>query len=57
MSHADTHQLLATGSLYSVNPSRVICKRIVISGHPFKIHKKSAVIRYMFFNRGRYTCR
>ncbi|CAI8042579.1 Pre-rRNA-processing protein TSR1 homolog [Geodia barretti] len=48
----DTHQLLAVGTLYKVDPDRVVCKRIVLSGHPFKIHKRSAVIRYMFFNRG-----
>ena len=47
-----SHVLVASGSLLSVNPNRVICKRIVLSGHPFKINKKSAVIRYMFFNRG-----
>lgn len=44
--------LVATGSLHRVQPQRVICKRIVLSGHPYKINKRSAVIRYMFFNRG-----
>ena len=44
--------LVATGSLYRVQPQRVVCKRIVLSGHPYKINKRSAVIRYMFFNRG-----
>ncbi|XP_070621191.1 pre-rRNA-processing protein TSR1 homolog [Erythrolamprus reginae] len=43
--------LLATGSLLSVNPNRLIVKRVVLSGHPFKIFSKQAVVRYMFFNR------
>lgn len=44
-------QLLATGVLLSCNPDRLIIKRIVLSGHPYKVNKRSAVIRFMFFNR------
>ena len=44
--------LVATGSLYQVNPNRMVIRKVVLTGHPFKIHKKSAVIRYMFFDRG-----
>ncbi|CAK1552832.1 unnamed protein product [Leptosia nina] len=44
-------QLVASGVLLSCNPDRLIIKRIILSGHPYKVHTKSAVIRFMFFNR------
>lgn len=42
--------LVASGSLFNVEPHRIVLKRIVLSGHPFKVSKKNAVTRYMFFN-------
>ena len=46
-----TQVLIATGSTLSVNPDRLVIKRLILSGHPFKINKKLAVVRYMFYNR------
>lgn len=42
--------LIATGTSQAPSPSRVIAKRIVLTGHPYKIHKKLVTVRYMFFN-------
>lgn len=42
--------LLATGHALPPNPLTVILKRIILTGYPLKVHKKKAVIRYMFFN-------
>ncbi|XP_052893225.1 pre-rRNA-processing protein TSR1 homolog [Anopheles moucheti] len=42
--------MVASGSLLSCNPDRVVLKRVVLSGHPFKINRESATIRFMFFN-------
>lgn len=45
-----TFHLLATGTSLPPTP-RIITKRIVITGHPYKIHKRLVTVRYMFFNK------
>jgi hypothetical protein len=42
--------LVATGSLQNVDPDRIILKKVIMTGRPIKIHKKTSVIREMFFN-------
>ncbi|KAK4700449.1 pre-rRNA-processing protein TSR1, partial [Phenoliferia sp. Uapishka_3] len=46
-----TIHLIGTGTLLSSDPTRITAKRIILTGHPFKVHKKTATIRYMFFNQ------
>ncbi|KAJ7646804.1 ribosome biogenesis protein tsr1 [Roridomyces roridus] len=43
-------QLVATGTFMNPDTTRVIAKRVILTGHPFKVHKKTATVRYMFFN-------
>ncbi|KAJ2830157.1 ribosome biogenesis protein tsr1 [Coemansia erecta] len=42
--------LVATGSSLAPNPARVLAKRVILTGAPFKIHTRGAVVRFMFFN-------
>ncbi|MCO5591753.1 hypothetical protein L7F22_045745 [Adiantum nelumboides] len=42
--------LAASGSLKSVDPDRIILKKIVLSGYPQRVQKQRAVIRFMFHN-------
>ena len=46
-------QLVSMGTLLNPDPMRIIAKRITLSGHPTKVHKKTATVRYMFFNSGK----
>lgn len=50
-SSSGNYDLIATGTSQPPDPSRVIAKRIILTGHPFKIHKKIVTVRYMFFNK------
>ena len=50
-STAEPLRLIATGTSLPPSTSRVIAKRVILTGHPYKIHKKLVTIRYMFFNK------
>lgn len=43
-------EFLSHGSVMDNDPHRIILKRITLTGLPFKVQKKSAVIRFMFGN-------
>jgi pre-rRNA-processing protein TSR1 len=43
--------LVGTGTSMPPSTSRVVAKRIILTGHPYHIHKKVVTVRYMFFNR------
>eukprot|EP01105_Mastigella_eilhardi_P007264 TRINITY_DN18766_c0_g1_i1.p1 TRINITY_DN18766_c0_g1~~TRINITY_DN18766_c0_g1_i1.p1 ORF type:complete len:811 (-),score=219.52 TRINITY_DN18766_c0_g1_i1:30-2399(-) len=40
----------ATGGLMTVDPDRLIIKRVVLTGFPFKVSKRKATVRAMFWN-------
>ncbi|KAL2820438.1 hypothetical protein BJX63DRAFT_380781 [Aspergillus granulosus] len=47
---SDNLELIGTGTVVAPDPSRVVAKRAIITGHPYKIHKRVVTVRYMFFN-------
>ena len=48
--HPSSLRLIATGTSLPPSTNRIIAKRIILTGHPYKINKKVVTIRYMFFN-------
>lgn len=55
--HMSAPELIAMGSFLNTDTTRIVAKRIVLSGHPFKVHRKTATVRYMFFNAGEWVMR
>ena len=47
---ASSLKLIATGTSLPPSLNRVIAKRIILTGHPYKINKRIVTVRYMFFN-------
>ncbi|KAK9490900.1 hypothetical protein V1508DRAFT_390727 [Lipomyces doorenjongii] len=43
-------ELVASGSVEDADHRRVLAKRIILTGYPYKIHKRLVTLRYMFFN-------
>ncbi|KAK5404647.1 ribosome biogenesis protein tsr1 [Exophiala xenobiotica] len=49
--HGSHLRLIGTATTLAPSSARVVAKRVILTGHPFKIHKKLVTVRYMFFSR------
>ncbi|KAI4389633.1 hypothetical protein MLD38_001839 [Melastoma candidum] len=48
--NASSAAIAAIGSLRSIDPDRIILKRIILTGYPQRVSKLKASVRYMFHN-------
>lgn len=42
--------LVATGSLSSVDPDRIILKKVILSGLPVRVRKRFGVVKHLFYD-------
>ncbi|KAN0088103.1 Ribosome biogenesis protein BMS1/TSR1, partial [Tylopilus felleus] len=42
--------LVATGTFLNPDTTQIVAKRTVLSGHPCRVHCKTATVPYMFFH-------
>jgi pre-rRNA-processing protein TSR1 len=45
-------RLIGTGTSLPPSTNRIIAKRVILTGHPYKINKRIVTVRYMFFSDG-----
>ncbi|KAJ4325038.1 ribosome biogenesis protein tsr1 [Neodidymelliopsis sp. IMI 364377] len=45
-----TLSLIGTGTSLPPSMNRIVAKRVILTGHPYKINKRVVTVRYMFFN-------
>ncbi|KAG0672388.1 ribosome biogenesis protein tsr1 [Maudiozyma exigua] len=43
-------ELVGQGTFLNADHTRVLAKRAILTGHPFRFHKSVVTVRYMFFN-------
>ncbi|SMN22676.1 similar to Saccharomyces cerevisiae YDL060W TSR1 Protein required for processing of 20S pre-rRNA in the cytoplasm [Maudiozyma saulgeensis] len=43
-------ELIGQGTFLNADHTRVLAKRAILTGHPFRFHKSVVTVRYMFFN-------
>jgi len=42
--------LVATGSLASVDPDRIILKKVILTGLPIRVRKRFGVVKHLFYD-------
>ncbi|XP_057748887.1 uncharacterized protein LOC130967838 [Arachis stenosperma] len=42
--------VVAVGSLKSIDPDRIILKRVILTGYPQRVSKRKASVKHMFYN-------
>ena len=42
-------KLVGVGQLSSVDPDRIVLKRVILTGYPMRIKKRFAVVKHMFY--------
>jgi pre-rRNA-processing protein TSR1 len=47
---APEREFVALGSVLSADADRIVVKRIVLTGFPVRVHKRTATVKYMFYN-------
>ena len=47
--YEDRWDCIATGNLLSIDPDRIMLKKIILFGNPIRVRKRSAVVKHMFF--------
>ncbi|KAJ1397557.1 Ribosome biogenesis protein BMS1/TSR1, C-terminal [Sesbania bispinosa] len=45
-----SHAVAAVGSLKTVDPDRIILKRVILTGYPQRVSKRKASVKHMFYN-------
>ncbi|KGR05733.1 pre-rRNA-processing protein TSR1 [Candida albicans P37037] len=50
-SNGGSVEFVGKGTYLGSDAKRIMVQRVVLTGHPIKIHKRVVTIRYMFFNR------
>ena len=41
--------LLATGNMMSIDPDRIVLKKVILTGNPIRVRKRTAVVKHMFY--------